>query len=173
VEIMAAYKALPIPSQPTLFPEPPQPRADSSGRVVVRALLSAIALAAGAVVLLLRIAGRSPVTTIWAEDRLLGADDLDRRARVVTRQSPSAMRDQRSDQHIRDLGLAAQQDPQLLGTDDEDLAVGRDSRGVERWPVSRFSSPTNWPRSCGANRTRPPRTSSVTSTSPSSTTSRS
>ena len=35
----------------------------------MRAVLSAIALAAGAVVLLLRIAGRSPVTTIWAEDR--------------------------------------------------------------------------------------------------------
>ena len=54
---------------PELFPEPPQPQAASSGRVVVRAFLSAIALAAGAVVLLLRIAGRSPVTTIWAEDR--------------------------------------------------------------------------------------------------------
>jgi hypothetical protein len=98
--MMAAYRALPLPSQPSslssrnwrfnvvkqalrqryqsaqptagallpeLFPEPPQPA--SSGRVVVRAFLSAIALAAGAVVLLLRIAGRSPVTTIWAEDR--------------------------------------------------------------------------------------------------------
>jgi hypothetical protein len=54
---------------PELFPEPPEPRAARSGRVVVRALGSAIALPAGAVVLLLRIAGRSPVTTIWAEDR--------------------------------------------------------------------------------------------------------
>jgi len=54
---------------PELFPEPPRPRAASSGRVVARALLSLVALAAGAVVLLLRIAGPSPVTTIWAEDR--------------------------------------------------------------------------------------------------------
>jgi hypothetical protein len=100
--MMAADKALPIPSQPSslssrnwrfnvvkqalrqryqsaqptagallpeLFPEPPQPRVASSGRVVARAFLSAIALAAGAVVMLLRIAGRSPLTTIWAEDR--------------------------------------------------------------------------------------------------------
>ena len=61
---------------PQLFPEPPQPQAASSGRVALRALLSGIALAAGAVVLLLRIAGPSPVTTIWAEDRtvfLVGA----------------------------------------------------------------------------------------------------
>ena len=54
---------------PELFPEPPQPQAALAGRVAVRALLSVFALAAGAVVLLLRIAGRSPVTTIWAEDR--------------------------------------------------------------------------------------------------------
>jgi hypothetical protein len=52
-----------------LFPEPPQRQAASSGRVVVRAFLSMIVLAAGAVVLLLRIAVRSPLTTIWAEDR--------------------------------------------------------------------------------------------------------
>jgi hypothetical protein len=61
---------------PELFPESPERQAASSGRVAVRALLSVIALAAGAVVLLLRIAGRSPVTTIWAEDRtvfLVGA----------------------------------------------------------------------------------------------------
>ena len=61
---------------PQLFPEPPQRQAASSGRVALRALLSGIALAAGAVVLLLRIAGPSPVTTIWAEDRtvfLIGA----------------------------------------------------------------------------------------------------
>jgi hypothetical protein len=59
-----------------LFPEPPQRQAAPSGRVALRALLSGIALAAGAVVLLLRIAGPSPVTTIWAEDRtvfLVGA----------------------------------------------------------------------------------------------------
>jgi hypothetical protein len=54
---------------PELFPEPPRPQPASSGQVVARASLSAIALAAGAVVLLLRIAGRSPLTTIWAEDR--------------------------------------------------------------------------------------------------------
>jgi hypothetical protein len=100
--MMAAYTALPIPSQPSsissrnwrftvvkqalrqrhqaaqpnagsllpgLFPEPPQRQAAPSGRVLVRVFLSVIALAAGAVVLLLRIAGRSPLTTIWAEDR--------------------------------------------------------------------------------------------------------
>jgi hypothetical protein len=54
---------------PELFPEPPPPQATSAGRVAVRVFLSVLALAAGAVVLLLRIAGRSPVTTIWAEDR--------------------------------------------------------------------------------------------------------
>ena len=61
---------------PQLFPEPPQRQAASSGRVALRALLSGIALAAGAVAALLRIAGPSPVTTIWAEDRtvfLVGA----------------------------------------------------------------------------------------------------
>ena len=54
---------------PELFPEPPQRRPASSGRVARRALLSVIAMAAGVVVLLLRIAGPSPLTTIWAEDR--------------------------------------------------------------------------------------------------------
>jgi hypothetical protein len=39
------------------------------GRSAVRVALSAIALAAGAAAMLLRIAGRSPLTTIWAEDR--------------------------------------------------------------------------------------------------------
>ncbi len=61
---------------PQLFPEPPRRQAASSGRVALRALASGIALAAGAVVLLLRIAGPSPATTIWAEDRtvfLVGA----------------------------------------------------------------------------------------------------
>jgi hypothetical protein len=61
---------------PALFPEPPQRQAASSARVALRALVSVIALAAGAVVLLLRIGGPSPVATIWAEDRtvfLVGA----------------------------------------------------------------------------------------------------
>jgi hypothetical protein len=61
---------------PELFPEPPQPQAASFGRAALRALVSVIALAAGAVVLLLRIGGPSPLTTIWAEDRtvfLVGA----------------------------------------------------------------------------------------------------
>jgi hypothetical protein len=39
-----------------LFPEPPQRRPASSGRLAFRVFLSVIALAAGAVVLLLRIA---------------------------------------------------------------------------------------------------------------------
>ena len=52
-----------------LFPEPPQRQPAASRRVAQRALVSVIALAAGAVVLLLRIAGPSPLTTIWAEDR--------------------------------------------------------------------------------------------------------
>jgi hypothetical protein len=52
-----------------LFPEPPQRQAAPAARIALRAFLSVIALAAGAVALLLRIAGRSPVTTIWAEDR--------------------------------------------------------------------------------------------------------
>ncbi len=54
---------------PELFPEPPEPSAAAPGRVARRGALSLIALAAGAVVMLLRIAGRSPLTTIWAEDR--------------------------------------------------------------------------------------------------------
>ncbi len=54
---------------PELFPEPPQREAATSAGLALRVSLSVIALAAGAVVLLLRIAGRSPVTTIWAEDR--------------------------------------------------------------------------------------------------------
>ena len=54
---------------PELFPEPPQRPPASSVRVARSALVSVIALAAGAVVLLLRIAGPSPLTTIWAEDR--------------------------------------------------------------------------------------------------------
>ena len=54
---------------PELFPEPPQQRPASSLRLAVRAAAFVIALAAGAVVLLLRIAGPSPLTTIWAEDR--------------------------------------------------------------------------------------------------------
>ena len=61
---------------PQLFPEPPRRQPASSGRVALRALASGIALAAGALVLLLRIAGPSPATTIWAEDRtvfLVGA----------------------------------------------------------------------------------------------------
>jgi hypothetical protein len=61
---------------PELFPEPPRRQAASFWRVALRALVSVIALAAGAVVLLLRIGGPSPVTTIWAEDRtvfLVGA----------------------------------------------------------------------------------------------------
>jgi hypothetical protein len=61
---------------PELFPEPPQRQAAAPGRVLLQALLSVVALAFGAVVLLLRIAGRSPLTTIWAEDRtvfLIGA----------------------------------------------------------------------------------------------------
>jgi hypothetical protein len=61
---------------PELFPEPPRRQTPSTGRVVLRAFASVAALAAGAAVLLLRIAGRSPVTTIWAEDRtvfLIGA----------------------------------------------------------------------------------------------------
>jgi len=54
---------------PELFPELPQRPPASSGQRARRALVSMIALAAGAVVLLLRIAGPSPLTTIWAEDR--------------------------------------------------------------------------------------------------------
>ena len=54
---------------PELFPEPPGPSSATPGRVALRAALSLIALVAGAVVMLLRIAGRSPLTTIWAEDR--------------------------------------------------------------------------------------------------------
>jgi hypothetical protein len=54
---------------PELFPQPPQREAATSARMAVRVCLSVIALIAGAVVLLLRIAGPSPLTTIWAEDR--------------------------------------------------------------------------------------------------------
>jgi hypothetical protein len=52
-----------------LFPEPPQRQAAASARIARRVLLSVIALVAGAVLLLLRIAEPSPLTTIWAEDR--------------------------------------------------------------------------------------------------------
>ena len=69
-----AYQA----AQPTagallreLFPEPPPRQAASSWPVVLRAFSWVIALAAGTVVMLLRIGGRSPVTTIWAEDRTI------------------------------------------------------------------------------------------------------
>ena len=54
---------------PELFPRPPQREAGTSPGLAVRAFLAVIALVAGAVVLLLRVAGRSPLTTIWAEDR--------------------------------------------------------------------------------------------------------
>jgi hypothetical protein len=54
---------------PELFPESPQRPPASTARIAGRAGVSVIALAAGAAVLLLRIAGRSPLTTIWAEDR--------------------------------------------------------------------------------------------------------
>jgi hypothetical protein len=54
---------------PELFPPPPEREATTSAGIAVRVALSAITLVAGAVVLLLRIAGRSPLTTIWAEDR--------------------------------------------------------------------------------------------------------
>jgi hypothetical protein len=58
---------------PELFPEPPEEPPERSAvnpwRVASRVALSLIALVAGAVVMLLRIAGRSPLSTIWAEDR--------------------------------------------------------------------------------------------------------
>jgi hypothetical protein len=58
---------------PELFPappeEPPERSAVTPGRVASRGAFCLIALVAGAVVMLLRIAGRSPLTTIWAEDR--------------------------------------------------------------------------------------------------------
>ena len=54
---------------PELFPEPPERSAVTPGRALSRAASVLIALVAGAVVLLLRVAGRSPLTTIWAEDR--------------------------------------------------------------------------------------------------------
>jgi hypothetical protein len=54
---------------PELFPEPPERSTVTPGRVASRGALSLTALVAGAVVMLLRIAGRSPLTTIWAEDR--------------------------------------------------------------------------------------------------------
>ena len=60
-----------------------------------------------------------------------GADDLDRRAGNVTGHASSAARDQRPHQHIRDLGLVVEQDPELGVRDGEDLGVGHDPRGVE------------------------------------------
>ena len=54
---------------PELFPEPPPSPAATPGLVALRAALSLLALVAGAAVMLLRIAGPSPLTTIWAEDR--------------------------------------------------------------------------------------------------------
>jgi hypothetical protein len=54
---------------PELFPEPPERSAAPAWRVAIRCVLSVIALVAGVLVMLLRIAGRSPLTTIWAEDR--------------------------------------------------------------------------------------------------------
>jgi hypothetical protein len=54
---------------PELFPELPPRRAAAYPGGSWRVCLSVIALVAGAVTLLLRIAGRSPLTTIWAEDR--------------------------------------------------------------------------------------------------------
>jgi hypothetical protein len=54
---------------PQLFPQPPQREASTPARIAARVALSVIILVAGVVVLLLRIAGRSPLTTIWAEDR--------------------------------------------------------------------------------------------------------
>jgi hypothetical protein len=54
---------------PELFPEPPQRPPTVPALVVRRVGLSVIALFGGAILLLLRIAGRSPLTTIWAEDR--------------------------------------------------------------------------------------------------------
>jgi hypothetical protein len=54
---------------PELFPQPPERETATSAVIAVRVSLSAITLFAGAVVLLLRISGRSPLTTIWAEDR--------------------------------------------------------------------------------------------------------
>ena len=54
---------------PELFPQPPRREAATSAGIAVQVSLSAIALVVGAIVLLLRIAGRSPLTTIWAEDR--------------------------------------------------------------------------------------------------------
>jgi hypothetical protein len=58
---------------PELFPEPPEEPPERSAvnpwRVASRVALSLIALVAGTVVMLLRIAGRSPLSTIWAEDR--------------------------------------------------------------------------------------------------------
>jgi hypothetical protein len=54
---------------PELFPESPQRSPAAPWRIAARAVLSVLALVVGAVVMLLRIAGRSPLTTIWAEDR--------------------------------------------------------------------------------------------------------
>jgi len=54
---------------PELFPPPPQHVAATTARRAGRIALSVLALAVGAVTMLLRIAGRSPLSTIWAEDR--------------------------------------------------------------------------------------------------------
>ena len=58
---------------PQLFPQPPEEPPERSavtpGRVASRGAFPLIALVAGAVLMVLRIAGRSPLTTIWAEDR--------------------------------------------------------------------------------------------------------
>ena len=54
---------------PELFPEPPERTPATPGRVAVRIGLSVIALVVGTFVLLLRVGGRSVLTTIWAEDR--------------------------------------------------------------------------------------------------------
>jgi hypothetical protein len=54
---------------PELFPPSPERAAATPGRFAARVTVSVIALAAGAVAMLVRVAGRSPLTTIWAEDR--------------------------------------------------------------------------------------------------------
>jgi hypothetical protein len=54
---------------PELFPPPPERPVGTPRRFAVHATLSVLALAVGTAAMLLRIAGRSPLTTIWAEDR--------------------------------------------------------------------------------------------------------
>jgi len=54
---------------PELFPPPLDRAAAGRARVAMRVGLSVTALVAGCVTLLIRIAGRSPLTTIYAEDR--------------------------------------------------------------------------------------------------------